>query len=102
MDFPNTLGPLPDTKPRRQPKPKPKKQTKPKKRRKRPNEPLSHLLPEQVLTMAEWRAINRLSERSAHRILSDPEKRPRLVQLTPKLRGVRVADNKAWQESRSR
>jgi hypothetical protein len=78
------------------------KQTKPKKRRKRPNEPLSHLLPEQVLTVSEWRSINRLSERNARRILADPEKRPKLVQLSARRYGVRVGDNKAWQESRSR
>jgi hypothetical protein len=100
-DIPSQIAPLTE-KPRRKPKPKPKQKTKPKKWHKRPNEPLSHLLPEQVLTIAEWRRINRLSERNARRILADPEKRPKLVQLSPRRYGVRVADNKAWQESRSR
>jgi len=98
------IAPLPE-RPRRQPKLKlkPKLQKpKPKKRRKRPNRPLSHLLPEQVLTIAEWRAINRLSERNARRILADPEKRPKLVQLSSRRYGVTVGENKAWQESRSR
>jgi hypothetical protein len=82
---------------------KPKLQkTKPKKRRKRSNEPLSHLLPEQVLTIAEWRSVNRLSERSARRILADPGKRPKLVQLSPRRYGVTVAANKEWQQANSR
>jgi hypothetical protein len=76
----------------------------PKRRRKLPNEPLSRLLDDQVLTLPEWRQINRLSERTARRILSDPnpKKRPKLVQLTQQRKGITVRANREWQESRSR
>ena len=74
------------------------------KRRRLPNEPLSRLLDDQVLTIPEWRRLNRLPERTARRILNDPDptKRPKVTQLSAKRAGITVANNRAWQESRAR
>jgi hypothetical protein len=74
------------------------------KRKLRPNQPLSRLLDDQVLTLPEWRRINRLSERTARRILSDPDpkKRPKLTQLSAQRKGVTVRANRDWQQSRTR
>jgi hypothetical protein len=79
-------------------------ETTPKPRRRLPNEPLSRLLDDQVLTISEWRRINRLPERSARRILSDPDpkKRPKLTQLSPHRFGITVRHNREWQDSRAR
>lgn len=73
-------------------------------RRRLPNEPLSRLLDDQVLTISEWRRINRLPERTARRILSDPDpkKRPKLTQLSEQRKGVTVRANREWQASRTR
>jgi hypothetical protein len=70
----------------------------------RPNEPLSRLLDDQVLTLEEWRRINRLSERTARKILSDPDpsRRPKLTMLTTRRKGVTVRANREWQQARTR
>jgi hypothetical protein len=62
------------------------------------------LLDDRVLTLAEWRKLNALPERSARRILRDPDpkKRPVLTQLSPRRYGVTVRANREWQERRAR
>jgi len=59
---------------------------------------------DRVLTLAEWRKLNALPERSARRILkdSDSAKRPVLTQLSQRRYGITVANNRRWQESRAR
>jgi hypothetical protein len=57
--------------------------------------------PDQILTLLEWAAINRISERNARRILASGDG-PAVVQLSAKRVGIRVGDNRAWQQARSR
>jgi hypothetical protein len=71
-------------------------------RKLRPNEPLDRLLDDQVLTFQEWRRINRLTERTARRILDDPDARPTVTQLTTRRFGITVRANREWQASRAR
>lgn len=54
-----------------------------------------------VLTLKEWAALNTLSWQTAKRMLSDGLG-PVTVQLSKRRRGVRVIDNRRWQESRLR
>ena len=58
-------------------------------------------LDDQVLTIPQWAALNGFSERTAFRIL-DGANPPRVVQLSAKRIGIRVGDNRIWQESRAR
>jgi hypothetical protein len=84
-------------------------ETAPKRRNLQPNAPLDvgklgRLHDNQVLTIPEWRRLNRLPERTGRRILKDPDpkKRPVLTQLSPKRYGITVRHNREWQESRAR
>ena len=63
--------------------------------------PLTSLHDDQVLTFLEWCRLNRISERSGRRIISAPGG-PRIVRLTQTRIGIRVGDNRRWQESRAR
>ena len=63
--------------------------------------PLTSLADDQVLTFHEWCALNRISERTGRRILASPDG-PQTMQLSPRRVGIRVADNRAWQQSRER
>ena len=54
-----------------------------------------------VLTLREWAKLNTLSFGTAKRLISDGLG-PRLVQLSARRLGVRVIDNRLWQEQRLR
>jgi hypothetical protein len=58
--------------------------------------------PDQVLSFREWRELNGLSERTARRILKQPEPdRPVITQLSPNRIGITRRANRAWQERRA-
>jgi hypothetical protein len=58
---------------------------------------------DEVLTIKEWCALNGFSKSTGERILRGPKpKRPRIVQLSAKLRGITKGANRAWQAARSR
>ena len=63
--------------------------------------PLTALSDDQILTFLEWCRLNRISERSGRRIISAPGG-PRIIMLTATRIGIRVGDNRRWQESRAR
>jgi hypothetical protein len=63
--------------------------------------PLSQSHPDQVLTFAEWCALNRLSERTGRRILGSGGG-PDVTQLSAKRIGITVGANARWQASRKR
>jgi hypothetical protein len=63
--------------------------------------PLDALLDDRVLTFNEWCALNGICKRTGYRILNGPDP-PLVVQLSPHRIGVRVADNRAWQQRRTR
>ena len=63
--------------------------------------PLTSLADDQVLTFQEWCRLNRISERTGHRIIKSPGG-PKTVQLSPRRFGIRVAANREWQHSRER
>jgi hypothetical protein len=54
-----------------------------------------------VLTIAEWAALNRISLRTARRIISSGTG-PRVTQLSAMRTGVTVRANREWQASRER
>lgn len=59
---------------------------------------------DQVLTLRQWCALNNISARTGARIL-DPDNdkpKPKVTQLSDKRIGVRVRDNRIWQETRGR
>jgi hypothetical protein len=59
---------------------------------------------DQVLTFKQWCALNSFSERTGLRIL-DPDNdkpKPKVLQLSAHRIGVRVRDNRLWQETRGR
>jgi hypothetical protein len=64
-------------------------------------QPLSLLLDAQVLTVAEWCKLNRISGRTGRRILAAPGG-PTVVWLTTRKKGITVGANKRWQQSRER
>src|SRR5262245_11179973 len=65
------------------------------------DEPLAPLFDDQVLTKAEWCKLNRFSLRTGTNILSSGNG-PRVLQLSERRIGIRVSDNRHWQESRAR
>jgi hypothetical protein len=64
-------------------------------------QPLSLLLDEQVLTLREWARLNRISLRTARRLLTNGTA-PTVVRLSPQRIGITVGANKRWQQSRER
>jgi len=54
-----------------------------------------------VLTLREWAALNTLSFETAKGLIAKGLG-PRIVQLSARRVGVRVIDNRIWQESRLR
>jgi len=56
---------------------------------------------DRVLTFIEWCALNGFSPRTGRRILASGDG-PVVVQLAPHRMGIRVGDNRRWQESRAR
>ena len=58
---------------------------------------------DEVLSLAEWRALNKLSARTAARILAGPKaKRPIITQLSERRYGVTRRNNREWQARRAR
>jgi hypothetical protein len=56
-----------------------------------------------VLTKREWAQLNSLSFSTGKRLLAEgPPKGPRTIQLSPRRVGVRMIDNRIWQEERLR
>ena len=56
---------------------------------------------DQVLTFGQWVALNAISKRTGRRIL-DSGNGPIITQLSAKRIGIKVANNRAWQQSRER
>jgi hypothetical protein len=54
-----------------------------------------------VLSIKQWRELNGFSEATADRILKSG-KGPKVVQLSERRRGIRVIDNRRWQEESAR
>jgi hypothetical protein len=59
------------------------------------------LEPDRVLTFKQWCELNGIAARTGRRILAGPSP-PRVIQLTDRRIGIRVGDNRRWQESRMR
>jgi hypothetical protein len=55
----------------------------------------------QVLTLREWCQLNKISPRTAHRILKRPDG-PIVTMMSPKRIGITIGNNRACQESRAR
>jgi hypothetical protein len=55
-----------------------------------------------VLTLEEWRVVNNFSPRTAQRILHSPKDAPPLTDVSARRKGITVANNRAWQQSRTR
>jgi hypothetical protein len=62
--------------------------------------PLAQTHPNQILTLFEWAQLNRISVRTARRIIARGE--VTVTQLSPKRFGITVANNALWQRSRER
>jgi hypothetical protein len=57
----------------------------------------------EVLTIAEWRAINKIKPRTAARILAGPpDQRPVITQMSERRYGITRRNNRIWQASRAR
>jgi predicted DNA-binding transcriptional regulator AlpA len=54
-----------------------------------------------VLTIPQWCALNQISKSTGDRILKSG-KGPKVVQLSTRRRGIRVIDNRKWQEAIAR
>jgi predicted DNA-binding transcriptional regulator AlpA len=54
-----------------------------------------------VLTLREWANLNSLSFATAKRLFADGEG-PATIQLSPRRIGIRMIDNRRWQEARLR
>lgn len=58
---------------------------------------------DEVLTIEEWRQLNKLSARTAARILArPPDQRPVITQLSERRNGITRRANRLWQQSRAR
>jgi hypothetical protein len=56
---------------------------------------------QQVLTFAEWCALNNFSSKTGRRILKAPDA-PTVTMLTKKLIGITIAADREWKASRAR
>jgi hypothetical protein len=63
--------------------------------------PLSISHPHQILTLFEWAQLNRISLRTARRIIASADG-PVVTQLSTKRIGISVGNNAAWQASKAR
>jgi hypothetical protein len=54
-----------------------------------------------VMTIAQWCALNQFSPSTGDRILKSG-KGPKVVHLSTRRRGIRVIDNRIWQEANAR
>ena len=66
-----------------------------------PRPPVDHSRGDSVMTIPEWCALNRFSVATGHRILRRGDG-PATVQLSTRRIGIRVSDNRAWQNARLR
>ena len=57
--------------------------------------------PDHVLTVAEWSALNSVSEPTGKRILNS-DHGPALTQLSAKRIGITIQANREWHQSRAR
>jgi hypothetical protein len=56
---------------------------------------------DEVLTFADWVALNKISPRTGRRILKSPD-RPIVTQLSARRIGISRGNNRRWQASRER
>jgi hypothetical protein len=63
--------------------------------------PLATAHPHQVLTLFEWAQLNRISVRTARRIIASGNG-PTITQLSTHRVGITIANNAAWQAARAR
>ena len=56
---------------------------------------------DRVLTVNEWCALNGFSPRTGERVLKSG-KGPKITQLSDRLRGITIRNNREWQRSRER
>jgi hypothetical protein len=64
--------------------------------------PVQIIDPDQrVMSLAEWCALNGFSIATGKRLILSGQG-PKVIQLSKKRIGIRVCDNRAWQESRVR
>jgi len=63
--------------------------------------PLAQMHPNQILTLFEWAQLNRISVRTARRIIAGGDG-PVVTQLSSQRIGISVANNAAWQAARAR
>ena len=56
---------------------------------------------QKVLTIKQWCALNGFSVPTGNRVLARGDGPP-TIQLSPRRKGIRVGDNRRWQESRVR
>jgi hypothetical protein len=63
--------------------------------------PLAPSHPNQILTLHEWARLNRISIRTARRILASGSG-PTVTQLSTKRVGISIANNALWQASKAR
>jgi hypothetical protein len=56
---------------------------------------------QQILTFAEWCALNNISHRTGRRILKAPGA-PIVTMLTKRRFGISIGNNKIWQASRAK
>jgi hypothetical protein len=58
---------------------------------------------DEVLTFLEWKTLNKLSERTARRIIAaGPPTGPIVTQLSQKLIGITRGNNRRWLQGRAR
>ena len=62
---------------------------------------LAQMHPNQILTLFEWAQLNRISVRTARRIIAGGDG-PVVTQLSSQRIGISVANNAAWQAARAR
>jgi predicted DNA-binding transcriptional regulator AlpA len=54
-----------------------------------------------VLTLKQWAALNAISWQTAKRLIREGNG-PQTIQLSPRRMGIRMIDNRTWQEERVR
>ena len=56
---------------------------------------------DQILTFPQWCAVNTLGLRTGRRVISGPNG-PIVTEISANRIGIRVIDNRAWQQARAR
>jgi hypothetical protein len=60
-----------------------------------------HLNDDKILSFADWCRLNSFSIATGRRIVQSGNG-PRIIELSARRLGIRVADNRAWQQARAR